>query len=136
MIVTAGDQGKPTKTVNADIGIVVRRNKFPPKFIGAPYEATVSENKRNGSGIFTLQAQDEDLQDQMMYELVGIIPAPEYFQVHPTTGTIKLIKSLKDNKALSYTVSTYSDNIVFYIKFIMRSHYHVPVFGLMTIYNP
>ena len=41
----------------------------------------------------------------MMYELEGIMPAPEYFAVHPTQGSVFIIKELKDDKALSYTVS-------------------------------
>ena len=62
MLVRALDQGKPVKFGEADVRITVSRNEFPPEFKGAPYRQTVSENIRNGTGIFTLRAEDRDLQ--------------------------------------------------------------------------
>ena len=62
MTVVAHDQGNPRKSAEATVSITVQRNEFPPVFHNAPYSQTVSENIRNGSGIFTIQASDQDLQ--------------------------------------------------------------------------
>jgi protocadherin Fat 4 len=104
MLIQAHDQGRPVRSADVDVRITVQRNEFPPEFMGAPYVATVSENKQNGTGIFTLRAEDKDLQGRMQYELLGIMPAPEYFRIHPTEGTVWVINDLKSDKTLSYTL--------------------------------
>ena len=58
----ATDQGVPVKSVEAAVEIRVTRNQFPPEFRNAPYQQTVSENVVNGTGIFTVTAEDQDLQ--------------------------------------------------------------------------
>ena len=62
MTVRAFDNGRPVKTGQATVTIKVQRNQFPPTFSNGPYTQTVSENVRNGTGIFTVRATDKDLQ--------------------------------------------------------------------------
>ena len=104
MVVRAMDNGRPVRSSEAEVTIRVKFNKFPPKFSNSPYIQTVSENVRNGTGIFTVRATDEDLQGRITYGVVGISPAPLYFHVDPTVGTVWVKDDLKKDRALTYTV--------------------------------
>ena len=105
MLITAMDNGRPVRTGEARVILTVKRNQFPPAFSSESYTQTVSENVRNGTGIFTVRATDQDLQGNMVYEIVGISPAPLYFHVNPTLGTVWVKDDLKKDRALQYTVS-------------------------------
>ncbi len=109
MRVKAYDQGNPVKEGEAQVGIIVQRNQFPPEFLGGPYTQTVSENLPNNTGIFTLRGRDQDLQGELRYEVLGISPAPLYFRVNPTAGTVFTQDDLKKDRGLSYTVSLFRD---------------------------
>ena len=104
MTVTAYDSGNPRKSVDVRVSITVQRNEFPPVFVNGPYSQTVSENIRNGTGIFTILATDEDLQGELTYEVIGLSPAPNFFHVHPTEGTVWVINDLTGDRALTYTL--------------------------------
>ena len=75
-----------------------------PAFTSSSYQQTVSENTGNTSGILTVVATDKDLQGAINYELVGVAPAPSYFSIGRTTGYVYVIKDLKLDRALTYTV--------------------------------
>ena len=105
MRVQAYDQGSPVKEGEAQIGIVVTRNEFPPEFIDGPYTQTVSENLPNNTGIYTLRGRDQDLKGELRYEVLGISPAPLFFRVNPTAGTVFTKDDLRKDRGLTYTVS-------------------------------
>ena len=102
--VRAYDEGIPKRFAEVEVFVNVRRNQFPPQFIGAPYQVKVSENKDSNSGLATVRAEDKDLQGQMVYELIGIKPADRYFRVTPNQGFIFVKEDLKTDRALEYTL--------------------------------
>jgi len=106
MTVRVRDDGKPVRTAEASVKISVKRNKFLPTFSENHYEQPVSENTENQTGILRVTATDKDLQGDINYELVGVAPAPSYFSVGRTNGNIYVIKDLKLDRALTYTVGT------------------------------
>lgn len=62
MVVRACDQGQPIRCGEVSVQISVERNQFPPEWIGdPPFQQTVSENAKNGSGVYTVTAQDKDI---------------------------------------------------------------------------
>lgn len=58
--VTASDGAQPPKTATTRIFIKVRRDLKPPRFEGAPYKATISENSQVGRKVFDLKGRDDD----------------------------------------------------------------------------
>ena len=101
----AHDDGRPVKYAEATITITVHRNEFMPQWENAPYRQTVDEDISNQTGIYTVSATDKDLQETMIYEVIGIDPAPRYFSVGRKTGFIHVINDLKKDRGLVYTVS-------------------------------
>jgi hypothetical protein len=75
-----------------------------PQWINAPYRQNVNEDTRNMTGIYTVVATDQDLQEEMIYEVTGIDPAPRYFAVGRTTRYIFVINNLRLDRGLTYTV--------------------------------
>ena len=126
MRVRAYDQGNPIKEGEAQIGIVVTRNQFPPVFIDGPYTQTVSENLPNNTGIYTLRGSDQDLKGELRYEVLGISPAPLFFRVNPTAGTVFTRDDLRKDRGLTYTVIIYHFTKVQIFKHcISKSHFSV-----------
>ena len=60
--VSARDQRANERTAEATVSITVSRDQQPPRFIGAPYKADVSENVAVNSTVTRVIAQDPDLQ--------------------------------------------------------------------------
>lgn len=108
MVVRVHDDGKPVRSAEATVTITVKRNKYLPTFTEISDQQMVSENTKNGTGVLTITATDKDLQEAINYELVGVAPAPSYFSVGRTTGYIYVIKNLKEDRALTYTVGMHA----------------------------
>ena len=106
MTVRVRDDGKPVRSAEASVTITVKRNRYLPTFSESKYEQPVSENTDNQTVILRVTARDRDLQGEINYELVGVAPAPSYFSVGRTNGNIYVIKDLKLDRALTYTVGT------------------------------
>ena len=100
----ASDNGRPVKHSETTVSITVHRNEFMPQWVNAPYRQTVNEDTRNMTGIYTVAATDQDLQEEIVYEATGIDPAPRYFTVGRTTGYILVTNNLKLDRGLIYTV--------------------------------
>ena len=114
MTVRVVDEGKPVRSAEVTVKISVTRNKHMPAFTSSSYQQAVSENTGNTSGILTVVATDKDLQGAINYELVGVAPAPSYFSVGRTTGYVYVIKDLKLDRALTYTVSIHVCACMYY----------------------
>ena len=56
----ASDGAQPPKTATANIIIKVRRDLKSPRFEGAPYKKTISENFQVGQNMFDLRGRDDD----------------------------------------------------------------------------
>ena len=109
MVVSARDQGVPVRRARAQIAVMVRRSTFLPVFEREVYEVTVSENVRQGSGIATVRATDQDATvGNLVYEARGVRPAPQYFSVDASSGAVSVTGDILNDFSLSYTVSLYS----------------------------
>ena len=104
---TATDNGTPRLSKNTAVRIDVIRSHFPPRFEKSVYSPhTISESEKNGTGIYNVKATDEDILGEIVYELVGIPPALEFFAMDSEEGNIWLIQSLKaDIRIQTFTVS-------------------------------
>ena len=103
--VKAHDNGRPIKYTEATVTITVHRNEFMPQWVNIPYKQTINEDITNLTGIYTVSATDNDLQEAIIYEAVGIDPAQRYFTVGRKNGFILVINNLKKDQGLVYTVS-------------------------------
>ena len=81
------------------------RQESPPSFIDTPYQLDVSEFRPVGSSLFTVRAEDLDLQDKIQYGVEGISPAPTYFSCDEATGEIQVARDLRQDRRTSYIVS-------------------------------
>ena len=52
-----------------------------------------------------MKAEDQDLAGKIVYGTDGIVPAPTYFSLDPTTGEIKVQRDLRQDRRTVYTVS-------------------------------
>ncbi len=105
-VMASDDRGK---NANASVVITISRDQQPPVWSNTPYRAgTVSENKANQSGIYTIKANDADLKGEIIYEVLGEYPAPKYFTVGRTSGVIRVNGNIKTDplRLMSYTVSS------------------------------
>lgn len=112
--VRAADQGYPSRTTDATVSVTVERTQYRPEFRNTPYAVSVNEDAANGTAIFTVSATKTNIQGVMTYVLAGIDPAPTYFGLAPTSGTVTVIGNLKSDRGLYYTVSILLNIIVRY----------------------
>jgi hypothetical protein len=87
--------------------VSVSRQEFPPSFIDTPYQIAVSEFRAVGSSLFTVRAEDLDLQDMIQYGVEGISPAPTYFSCDESSGEIKIARDLRQDRKTAYIVSAF-----------------------------
>lgn len=57
----ASDQRIPERTATAEVRINIIRDRFPPIFFNEPYGTSVSENTVNGTSVYRVTANDQDL---------------------------------------------------------------------------
>ena len=104
--IRASDNGTPVRSVERRVRIQVTRNQYLPVFQNLPYFQTVSENVYNGSAIFTVTVEDRDVLGEIVYELVGVSPAPEFFGIDSERGNVWVINPLfSDNRVQVFDVS-------------------------------
>ena len=51
-------------------------------------------------------AEDGDLVGSIKYGTSGVVPAPTYFSVNPSTGEVKVAKDLTEDRSTIYIVSS------------------------------
>ena len=110
---TASDGRNPPKMSNATVTVNIIRDESSPAFINVPYtDATVSENEAIGTEFYTkVQANDPDIQGEMVYEAVGDVPAPSFFAIDRSTGAISVKANLKEDDDFEYIVSNLTHRI-------------------------
>ena len=95
--------GKRNRT--AAVSVTVQRDHQPPRFVGAPFSADVSENKQVNDTVIRITASDPDLQGRLQYEVRGVAPATDFFMVDSSSGWVLVKAPLNTQTASSYTVS-------------------------------
>ena len=63
----ASDGAQPPKTATTNIVIKVRRDLRAPRFEGAPYKKTISENFLVGQNMFDLRGRDDDKMVRLVF---------------------------------------------------------------------
>ncbi|XP_071105610.1 protocadherin Fat 4-like isoform X2 [Haliotis cracherodii] len=110
--VRASDQRDPPRVSDTQVVIQVVRDD-QPRFVGTPYFASASETNAVDTVIFDVNAIDDNLRGQLVYEIVGDIPAPSYFKINSTTGVISVRSNLTTVQTRQFTlrVSVYDSEI-------------------------
>ena len=76
--------------------INIERDQGPPVFQNLPYETTITHDHTVGSLVKTTTAVDNDLQGELVYEIIGDIPAPSLFGLKDkNSGRISLTNNLR-----------------------------------------
>ena len=105
MIVQASDnRGIYTRYTNVSVTVNVVRNQSP-FFINQPYGFQISERTDVATSLYRVTANDNDLIGNIVYTVIGDIPAPSYFSVDSTSGAISARADLTLDTTLQYTVS-------------------------------
>ena len=105
MIVQASDnRGQYTRRTNVTVTVNVLRNQSP-FFINEPYRLTISERSDLAVSLYRVTANDNDLLGDIVYTVLGDIPATSYFTVDSDTGVISATADLKLDTTLNYVVS-------------------------------
>ena len=102
--VKATDQRRDERIGEADVTISVTKDQVPPSFSEGPYTATVSENTPVDGVVIRITAQDPDIQGQLIYEIRGVAPATDFFDIDENSGDIYVLKKLNQETATIYTV--------------------------------
>ncbi|XP_078316513.1 protocadherin Fat 4-like isoform X2 [Crassostrea virginica] len=104
--VEASDQRTPERTANATVVVNVNKDQFSPQFIRTPYRSQTTENTPNGAIIFSTEAVDQDLREQIEYTVIGDNAAPAFFGVISDKGNITIINQglLRKDVGTSYTL--------------------------------
>ncbi|XP_058141894.1 protocadherin beta-8 [Dasypus novemcinctus] len=109
LTLTAQDGGSPPRSGTAQVYIeVVDTNDNAPEFEQSVYRVQVPEDTPVGSLIVTVSATDEDIgvNGEISYSLLQTSEEiSNTFEVHPTTGEIRLKKKLDFETFQSYEVN-------------------------------
>ena len=88
LLFQAVDQGSPPKNSKARLEVRVKEiNEFKPKFSKPIYHVEISEAALPGSSLLNVQAEDQDSNADLTYELVG---APSNFKISRKSGLITI----------------------------------------------
>ena len=108
LVFRATDQGSPQRSSKAKLEIRVKEiNEYEPKFPKSLYQVEISEAAMPGSSLLILQAEDQDVNADLTYELID--SASSNFKISPKSGLItvrnKLDRETQDVVQLKVTVS-------------------------------
>ena len=105
MIVQASDnRGIYTRRTNVTVTVNVLRNQSP-FFLNEPYRRTISERTNVGVSLYRVTANDNDLIGEIVYNVIGDIPATSYFTVNSSTGVVSARADLMLDNTINYVVS-------------------------------
>nr|XP_034314272.1 protocadherin Fat 4 isoform X3 [Crassostrea gigas] len=96
----------PLKTDTVQVTINVARDLELPIFLNDPYNFNTDEERPVNHTLGTVTAIDPDIRDgsgRIQYEVVGIYPAPSFFDVDKDSGVIRIIRDLKEDKSATGT---------------------------------
>ncbi len=108
-VITAQDQGRPTRSANTSLEISVTDiNDNAPIFSRQQYETTVSEHAEVGTNVIDVMATDKDDGENAIvtYHIVSQEPSstPLNFTIDEESGSISLATKLDYGKAKRYTL--------------------------------
>lgn len=103
LTVQATDDGQPPKSVNATVMVNVIRN-IPVVITNANSTINIDPNSVQGKQLLTINASDQDKKGKLVYEVIGDLSAPTYFQVDKDSGLITLKTSLLPDNTPQYVL--------------------------------
>lgn len=96
LTVAAVDSGSPSRQQNVSVTINIERDNGPPVFQNLPYTTTITHDHTVNSLVKATTAVDSDLKGELVYEIVGNIPAPSFFYLpNENSGRILLRNDLR-----------------------------------------
>ncbi|VDH99244.1 protocadherin Fat 4, partial [Mytilus galloprovincialis] len=111
LTVYARDQRRVNeKTGTSTISITMDYDS-QPQFNPSAYSVQMEESRPVGGFVVNTNAVDNDLKGSMVYEAIGVYPAPDYFTVESTNGTITVKRDVR-NDVLN--LETYTLKVVAY----------------------
>ncbi len=109
--ITATDEGSPPLTSSKSIRIFVGDvNDNPPGFVQQSYSAYISENKKPGTSVCSVSANDPDWRQNgtVLYSLVPSevngVPVSSFLSVNGDTGVIHAVRSFDYEQFRNFTV--------------------------------
>lgn len=102
--VIVSDQSQPAKTDTATVIVSILRDTYAPTFVREPYNTDVSFNAPVGTNIYNVEATDQDQQGSIVYETIGYLAGPGYFNIDSNTGAVTVSASLTTDSSSSYVV--------------------------------
>ncbi|RUS85645.1 hypothetical protein EGW08_006591, partial [Elysia chlorotica] len=107
----ARDQGLPEQTAQSVAIINIIRDTFSPEFVQLPYRTTVQRTIAVNSTVIRARAEDQDLQGNIIYEVIGNYPAPTFFDIDRLSGNIFVKTQLGQD---SLKTDTYFVSVIAY----------------------
>ncbi|KAJ8319080.1 hypothetical protein KUTeg_004171 [Tegillarca granosa] len=93
-IVRASDQ----RGLQTNASVTIRIDRIPddkiPYFEQNPYSTNIFFTQAVNSTFYSVFGKDDDLKNQLVYQIVGTYPAPNFFAINSNNGQISLIQSL------------------------------------------
>lgn len=92
------------------VTVTIRRDTTSPKFQHSSYRASLTDLVRVDSGVNIqpgLRATDRDNEGKIKYEILGVLPAPQFFKINPDTAQVRISTDLRQDslKTMVYSVS-------------------------------
>ncbi|XP_052686849.1 protocadherin Fat 3-like [Crassostrea angulata] len=97
VLIEAVDNEQSPLTNKKTITITVFRDASPPSFQNLPATITISETRTVGDSVYAASAT-ENWRGKIQYEIVGVYPAPSFFDVDKYSGVIRIIRDLKEDR--------------------------------------
>ncbi len=109
--ITATDEGSPPLTSSKTIRIFVGDvNDNPPGFVQQSYSAYISENKKPGTSVCSVSANDPDWRQNgtVLYSLVPSevngVPVSSFLSINGDTGVVHAVRSFDYEQFRNFTV--------------------------------
>ncbi|XP_055954929.1 protocadherin Fat 4 [Patella vulgata] len=111
-------QAYTNRDKSSNIGVTINIQRIPsdirPRFTNINFARTIPYTQSVSSSIFKLTAVDDDLKGAIQYEVIGFVPATNFFNVNPTSGDITVTRNLSTdtNSGVTYVlrVDAYDTN--------------------------
>ncbi|KAJ8318063.1 hypothetical protein KUTeg_003154 [Tegillarca granosa] len=105
VVVALSDGAGRSAPQSATVTINVLRNNLTPYFVSEPYSRLITETVLQGTSIYQVTARDDDqIFNQVRYEVIGDGNAPSFFEVNAVTGSISLRQTLTSQADTVYSL--------------------------------
>ncbi|XP_054890673.1 protocadherin-12 isoform X2 [Poeciliopsis prolifica] len=101
----AQDHGNPSLVTIENLPVsVLDENDNAPVFLKSIYKTSVTENNFEEDAVLEVKASDDDqgLNGKVSYKIKKL-PDQKSFSIHPTTGVIRVLRSLDHEESQSYS---------------------------------